>query len=77
MGCPTDALSEAEAAQAAIAAIDRLCADLAIPPRLSAIGARAEQLDEMARLCVEANYNRWNPRHTTLEDFRALFRQAF
>lgn len=77
MGCRTDGLSDEAAAQAAIAAIDQLCADLGVPPRLSAIGAREEQLDVMARLCVEANYNRWNPRHTTLEDFRSLFRQAF
>lgn len=77
MGADTSGMDEQQAAAQAIHAIDALCADLGIPPGLAAIGARPEQLEEMARLSAEAGYNRWNPRFTTLEDFRGLFRQAF
>jgi len=31
----------------------------------------------MAKACFAANYNRWNPRHTTVADFRLLFDQAY
>jgi alcohol dehydrogenase class IV len=34
-------------------------------------------IPEMARLAFEANYNRWNPRHTTHENFVALFEKAY
>jgi alcohol dehydrogenase len=77
MGCRVEGLTDLEAADVAVAAIDRLCSDLGIPRQLSQVGAREDQLEEMAKLCVEANYNRWNPRHTTLADFDALFRAAF
>ena len=77
LGCRTDGMDEREAAAQAIHAIDALCADLGIPRRLRDIGATEEQLDEMAALCAQAGYNRWNPRFTTLEDFRSLFHQAF
>ncbi|MDO9358039.1 MAG: iron-containing alcohol dehydrogenase [Polaromonas sp.] len=77
MGCQVENSSVLDAANAAVDAIDQLCADLGIPRRLSQIGALESQLEEMAELCVEANYNRWNPRHTTLGDFNTLFREAF
>jgi alcohol dehydrogenase len=54
-----------------------MCLDLGIPPRLRDVGVTADCFDDMAQLCTQANYNRWNPRHTTTADFRALFEKAF
>ena len=72
-----DGLSRLDAARTAVTAISELCADLAIPPRLRDGGVTEDRFEEMAGLCAEANYNRWNPRHTTSADFLELFRKAY
>jgi alcohol dehydrogenase len=77
MGRPVQQSPLLDAAQAAVQAIQAMCLDLGIPPRLRDVGVDEESFDEMAQLCTQANYNRWNPRHTTTADFRALFQQAF
>jgi len=70
-------LTTIEAGQKAIGAIKLLCKDLNIPEKLKEVGGTKDKIDEMARLAFEANYNRWNPRYTTYEDFLALFEKAF
>lgn len=77
MGRFVDGMPELDAAAEALRAIQSLCRDLEIPKGLRDIGATADQFPEMARVCVAENYNRWNPRHTTYDDFLALFRKAF
>lgn len=77
MGRFVDGMPELDAAAEALRAIQSLCRDLEIPNGLRDIGAAADQFPEMARVCVAENYNRWNPRHTTYDDFLALFRKAF
>jgi len=77
MGEAVQGLPELDAARCAISAIRDLCQDLDIPSRLRDAGVEEDKLDEMAQLCVEANYNRWNPRDTSLRDFQRLFREAF
>jgi alcohol dehydrogenase len=77
MGEDVHGLSDIEAGRRALRAIGDLCRDLGIPSTLREIGATEDALPVMARLCTEANYNRWNPRHTTYEDFLALFRTAY
>lgn len=77
MGVRTQDMSQAQAAHAAVEAIEQMCRDLSIPARLRDVGATQELFDEMAELCTQANYNRWNPRQTTTADFRALFDQAY
>jgi len=77
MDWPLGGSTQMEAAQAAVDAIEALCRDLAIPARLRDVGAEQEKFDEIAERCVQANYNRWNPRTTTKEDFRQLLAQAF
>jgi len=77
MGENIQGLTELEAAYKAIDAITRLCRDLGIPEKLREIKASENKLPEMAKLCVEANYNRWNPRHSTYDDFLNLFKKAF
>lgn len=77
MDRPVRGLAQMDAANAAIDAIESLCRDLAIPARLRDVGATEDKFDEIAELCTQANYNRWNPRTTTTADFRALFAEAF
>jgi alcohol dehydrogenase len=77
MGRPVQQWPTLDAAQAAVEAIQAMCSDLGIPPRLRDVGVTEDCFDDMARLCTQANYNRWNPRHTTTADFRALFEKAF
>jgi alcohol dehydrogenase len=77
MGRPVQQCPTLEAAQAAVQAIEVMCLDLGIPARLRDVGVTEDVFDEMAQMCTKANYNRWNPRHTTTADFRALFEKAF
>lgn len=77
MGCHIDGMTTLEAAQAAVVAIEKLCQDLNIPSRLRDLGANEADFDEMAQNCLDAGYNRWNPRQTTRTDFRQLLQQAF
>ena len=77
MGRPVQQWPTLDAAQAAVQAIEAMCLDLGIPPRLRDVGVTEDLFDDMAQLCTQANYNRWNPRHTTTADFRALFEKAF
>ncbi|GAB3074492.1 iron-containing alcohol dehydrogenase [Bordetella muralis] len=77
MDRPVRGLAEMDAARAAVEAIEALCRDLAIPARLRDVGATEDKFDEIAALCTQANYNRWNPRTTSTADFRALFAEAF
>jgi alcohol dehydrogenase len=77
LGETTHGLTTLEAANKAIDAVKRLNRDLGIPATLREIGVTKDKLAEMARLSFEANYNRWNPRYTTIEDFCSLFERAF
>lgn len=77
LGVDCRGLSQREAARQAVAALRELCADLGIPARLRDVGVRADALEDLARRSFAADYNRWNPRHTTQADFLALFQSAF
>jgi len=77
MGENITGLSAREAGRKAIEAMKTLCKDLNIPLKLRDIGVRKERVGEMAKLAFEADYNRWNPRYTTLDDFVSLFESAF
>lgn len=77
MGRPVQGMSTLDAAKEAVHAIDELCSDLGIPSRLRDLGADEADFDEMAQQCLQADYNRWNPRHTTQADFRQLLQRAF
>ena len=77
MGENIHGLTTLEASSKAIEAIKQLNRDLGIPERLRDIGVTEDKIPEMARLAFEANYNRWNPRYTTTDDFVSLFKKAF
>lgn len=76
MGCHIENLSLMEAANAAVTAITDLCRDLGIPSHLSEIGLTEDDIRDLAKLCIGAGYNKWNPRLTSEEDFVALFKEA-
>ena len=77
MGEKIQGLTGLEAGRKAIEAIKQMNRDWDIPMKLREIGVTADRLPEMARLAFESDYNRWNPRYTTVEDFRSLFEKAF
>lgn len=65
------------AAESAVHAITALCRDVGIPNSLREVGAQRETFAELAANCANAGYNRWNPRHTTEQDFLGLFERAY
>ncbi len=77
MGMDVQGLAGIEAGREGLVAIKELCQDLEIPSSLREIGCTEQMLEEMACLCVEAGYNKWNPRHSTYDDFRSMFQKAF
>lgn len=77
MGCQTSGLSVHDAGLIAIDAIEALCRDVGIPGSLKQAGVDDLRFEEMSSLCVQANYNRWNPRETSKADFIQLFQSAY
>ena len=67
---------EAQGGAQAIHGLRALCSDLGIPPRLRDVGVTEDQLDELARRSFASDYSCCNPRHTSEQDFRTLFRAA-
>ncbi len=76
MGVEIGGRTPLEAARSAISALKALGEDIGIPRSLREIGVKAEAIPKMAQLAFQANYNRWNPRYTTEEDFVKLFHRA-
>jgi alcohol dehydrogenase len=77
MGENIQGLSVQEAGDKAVKAIKQLCKDLRIPERLRDVGVTESKIPEMAKLAFQADYNRWNPRYTSEDDFRMLYEKAF
>lgn len=77
MGENIQGLSVHEAGDKAVKAIKQLCRDLNIPEKLREVGVTESKIPEMAKLAFEADYNRWNPRYTSEDDFRTLYEKAY
>ena len=77
MGEDIQGLSLDEAGEKAVKAIKQLCKDLGIPQKLRDVGVTENKIPEMAKLAFEADYNRWNPRYTSEDDFHMLYKKAF
>jgi alcohol dehydrogenase class IV len=70
-------LDEDAAAERAVAAVDRLRADVGVPGRLRELGVRAEQLPGFAAKTVTIQRMlRVNPRPATAADCEAIYRAA-
>jgi alcohol dehydrogenase class IV len=71
-------LGEEPIAERAITAVERLRADIGIPPRLSDIGVRDEQLRPFAEKAIGIRrILRVNPRAVTVEDLHAILQAAY
>ncbi|MFC4312505.1 iron-containing alcohol dehydrogenase [Steroidobacter flavus] len=68
---------EAQGGAQAIHGLRALCSDLGIPPRLRDVGVDKDQLDELARRSFASDHSSCNPRLTSEQDFRDLFRSAY
>jgi alcohol dehydrogenase class IV len=78
LGANISGLDETAAAEAAIAAVEKLRAAIGIPNRLREIGAKPEQLAGFAEKAFAIKrVIRVNPRVPTLEDFRGILEAAF
>ncbi len=79
MGEKTDLLSVADAADAAVAAVRRLAADVGIPSGLGAIGVPEADLPELAKAVVSDNPKliNSNPRKAGVDDILGILRAAY
>jgi 4-hydroxybutyrate dehydrogenase len=77
MGIDTHGITADSAAQAAITAIEKLNAEIGIPPRLRDAGVREEMIRVMVPLAMEDGCRLLNPRPTSRDEMEILYRQAF
>jgi alcohol dehydrogenase class IV len=71
-------LSEAQAAERAVAAVERLRNDIGVPARLRELGVREEQLRPFAEKAFGIKrILRVNPRPVTAEELEGILRAAF
>ena len=71
-------LGEAEAAGRAVAAVERLRADIGVPARLRELGVKEAQLRPFAEKAFAVKrILRVNPRTPTLDDLEGILRAAF
>ncbi|HEY6293391.1 MAG TPA: iron-containing alcohol dehydrogenase [Terriglobia bacterium] len=77
LGVDTRGMTTEAAGEAAIATIERLNADIGIPPRLRDAGVREEMIPVMVPLAMEDGCRLLNPRATSRQDMEMLYRTAF
>jgi alcohol dehydrogenase class IV len=78
LGEPTAGLSEEQAAQCAVAAVERIRRQIGIPERLRDLGVRADQLPVFAEKAFAIRRLRCvNPRVTTLSDLLQILQAAW
>lgn len=70
-------LSETEAADASVDAVEALNEELGIPETLSEAGAEADAIPVMAEDAMKSINIQLNPRKTTLDDVVALYEESF
>lgn len=76
MGIETQGLSERDAAMQAVSAVARLNAIIGIPANLGECGIKDADLDLLARKTMDDGAMTTNPRETSLEQMRILWRNA-
>ena len=70
--------SQAEAAEAAVTAVEKMKRDIGIPERLRELGAKPEQLPEFAAKSFAIDrLRRVNPRSSTEQDLLGILQEAF
>lgn len=76
MGENVDGLSDRDAADKAIASIEKLSADIGIPAGLTALGVKEEDLKTMAENAMKDACSLTNPRLATLDDVIQIYKNA-
>ena len=77
LGEDVSQLSEAQAAERAIVAVDRLREDIGVPGRLREFGAKETQLRGFAEKAASIKrILRVNPRTVTVEEVEGIFKEA-
>ena len=76
LGMDTRSMSPHHAAEAAIAAVEKLNADIGLPRCLGEVGVTPEMIPVMVPKAMEDGCHRCNPRPTTAADMEALYLQA-
>jgi alcohol dehydrogenase len=76
LGEDVDGLSLRDAAAFSFDAVRSLSDDIGIPARLGDVGLREEHIDEVAAEAIKSGNVAVNPRRTTVEDLRAILREA-
>lgn len=76
LGENVQALSAREAADKALAAIEKLSADIGIPKGLTELGVKEEDLEIMAKNAMKDACMLTNPRIATLEDVIQIYKNA-
>lgn len=76
LGENVDGLSTREAAEKAIAAIERISKDLGIPAGMKAMGAKEEDIEVLAKNAMKDVTAATNPRKPTLAQVMEIIRQA-
>lgn len=78
LGVDTSGMTEPQAAEAAVAAVDQLRADIGVPGRLRELGVRPEQLRPFAdKAAGITRILRVNPRRVTADDLHAILQEAY
>jgi alcohol dehydrogenase class IV len=76
LGVDTRSMSPHHAAEAAIAAVEKLNADIGLPRCLGEVGVTPEMIPVMVPKAMEDGCHQCNPRPTTAADMEALYLQA-
>jgi alcohol dehydrogenase class IV len=76
LGEDTTGLTDDQAALRAAAAVHRLAAETGVPRKLSEVGVPEEAIDELAAAALVQADLPGNPRETSLEDIKDLYRKA-
>jgi alcohol dehydrogenase class IV len=78
LGEEVSGLTEAQAAERAVSAVEKLRNDIGIPARLRDLDVREDQLRPFAEKAFGIKrILRVNPRQVTVEDLEAILRSAF
>lgn len=77
MGCNIQGMNDEAAAVAAVESVKQLSLKIGIPQKLSEIGVKEEDLEQLAQSAYADVCTPGNPRDVTVEDLLALYRKAY
>ena len=77
MGCDIQGMNDEAAAVAAVESVKQLSLKIGIPQKLSEIGVKEEDLEQLAQSAYADVCTPGNPRDVTVEDLLALYRKAY